>query len=68
MLFLRLLLPRTSSLLCLAPSHRNAAAHSTLASIQGLASEVRWHTVRGAAHAAHASEAQSHCPGFYSSY
>ena len=44
-----------------------AAAHHTLASIQGLASEVRWHAVRGAAHAAHASEAQSHGPGFYSS-
>jgi hypothetical protein len=40
----------------------HAAAHHTLASIQGLVSEVRWHAVRGAAHAAPASEAQSHSP------
>ncbi len=71
MLFCRLLLPRTSSLLCLAPSHRTCVSRSS-SSHTGLNSrpcaEVRWHTVRGAAHAAHASEAQSHCPGFYSSY
>ena len=30
--------------------------------------QVRWHAVRGAAPAAHASEAQSHGPGFCSSY
>ena len=46
----------------------HAAAHRTLASIPDPASEVRWHAVRGAAPAAHASEAQSHGPGFCSWY
>ena len=46
----------------------HAAAHRTLASIPDPASEVRWHAVRGAAPAAHASEAQSHGPGFCSLY
>jgi hypothetical protein len=47
---------------------RHAAAHRTLAPNQDLASEVRWHAVRGAAPAAHASEAHSHGAGFCSPY